>query len=448
MSLEDTYRERFSGSAERHVRAAQIFPNGVTHDGRYLFPFPLYIQRALGPYKWDVDDNRMIDYWSGHGALLLGHSHPSLVGAVQSQVAIGTHYGACHDLELRWGALVQQLIPSAELVRFTASGTEATLMALRLARAYTGRPAIARLIGHFHGWHDLIVPGTDPDDPSVGIPTAVRDQLVVLPADLDQIEQTLRQRTDIGALILEPTGASYGTVPLSDDTLRDLRLITTANNVLLIYDEVVTGFRVSPGGAQQRAGVIPDLTCLAKVLAGGLPGGAVVGRADVLQHLAFGTAEWNQASKIRHQGTFNANPLSAAAGSAMLELVRDTDVCEQTATQCQQLILALNELFSAYNLRGWTAYGDSSIFHIFAGGNPEVTPGSPPLAASFAEIKRHGDPTTISALRQALLCEGVDLMRGASGFISIAHDDDVIRETIAAFARALDVLKGENNGIT
>ena len=150
-SIETDYQKQHPGSAARYARALTMFPNGVTHDGRFVEPFPLYVARSNGAYKWDVDGNRLIDYVTGHGALLLGHAHPALVAAVAEQMARGTHYGAEHELEMRWAELVMQLFPSIERLRFTASGTEATMLALRLARAYTGRTTVLRLSGHYHG---------------------------------------------------------------------------------------------------------------------------------------------------------------------------------------------------------------------------------------------------------------------------------------------------------
>src|SRR5262249_34918932 len=148
------FRAKTPGSAALHADATRALPSGLTHDSRQLLPYPLYAERAQGPRKWDVDGNEYVDYFGGHGALILGHAHPAVVAAVQRKVAIGTHYGACHALELRWAELILKLLPAAEKVRFTASGTEAGLLALRLARAYTGKPRIIRYLGHFHGWHD------------------------------------------------------------------------------------------------------------------------------------------------------------------------------------------------------------------------------------------------------------------------------------------------------
>src|SRR5207249_4261090 len=251
-----------------------------------------YVDRAEGALKWDVDGHRYIDYWMGHGALLFGHNPPAVRDAVREQASKGTHYGACHAGEVEWGEWVCRLVPSAQRVRFTASGTEATHMAVRL----------------------------------------------------------------------EPTGGHFGSVPPPAAFVHALRDETRRTGALLIFDEVVTGFRVAPGGAQELLGVTPDLTTLAKILAGGLPGGAVAGREDVLAYLATKP----NAKKIAHHGTFNANPLTAAAGVAMLAAVADGQAIRVANAQAAKLRHGLNEILARENV-GWKIYGEHSDWKIFFG---------------------------------------------------------------------------------
>ncbi|PYV36858.1 MAG: aspartate aminotransferase family protein, partial [Acidobacteria bacterium] len=211
-----------------------------------------------------------------------------------------------------------QMVPSAERVRFVNSGTEATMLALRLARAYTRRNKILRFEGHFHGWHDEVVHGFQlpfEADGSLGVPPQVRSNVISIPdGDLKLVEAVLSEERDVAAAILEPSGASWGRVPLDRSFLVGLRDITVRQGVLLVYDEIVTGFRFSPGGAQQLDGVSPDLSCFAKILAGGLPGGAVAGRAEVMELFDFtGDPHHDRFERVTHQGTFNASPPSAAA---------------------------------------------------------------------------------------------------------------------------------------
>src|SRR5205823_9329894 len=232
---------------------------------------------------------------------------------VTAQVGKGAHFGACPELGVGWAEQVQRLIPSAQRVRFTVSGTEATHLALRVSRAFSGKSKIIRFAGHFHGWHDHVCfpPGGAPGI----IEGIVEDTLVAVPNDLEKVEQWLSSYDDIAALILEPTGATFGQIPTTAETLRRLRELTTRHGVLLIFDEVISGFRCSPGGAQQFYGVTPDLTTLAKILAGGYPGAALAGRADVMSVLDYRQQDGViQPPRVLHQGTYNAGPVSAAAG--------------------------------------------------------------------------------------------------------------------------------------
>ena len=210
----ETYRAMHPKSAALYDRARAIIPGGVTHDGRHMKPFPVYVERALGSHKWDVDGHEYVDYWMGHGALFLGHCHPKVVKAIQDQAAKGTHFGASHALEVRWAELITKLIPSAEMVRFAMSGTEATHLALRIARAFTGRPKILKFQGHFHGWHDGVVAAVNPpyDVPmSAGVPTAVLDQALLCPPNDIKAVAGLLDRGDVAAVILEPAGGQSGT---------------------------------------------------------------------------------------------------------------------------------------------------------------------------------------------------------------------------------------------
>ena len=441
-SLADRYAAAFSRSRKLHEQARGIFPNGVTHDARHLEPFPIYVDRAQGGHKWTVDGRELIDYWSGHGSLLLGHSHPAVVEAVQRQMEKATHPGACHEGEIEWGRWVQRLVPSVERLRFTGSGTEATMMALRLTRIFTGRPRILKLAGHFHGWNDFLIPGADfPQDADVpGIPNEVRQLTVIVsPNDLDAVERALRDDPQIGGVILEPTGGHFGQVPVRGPFLKGLREITARHHRLLICDEVITGFRVSPGGAQGHYDIKPDLTTMAKILAGGLPGGCVGGRADILEYLEFRPGK----AKMRHPGTFNANPLSAAAGIATLQLVADGQACSQANATAQQLRQRLNALFAE---RGdsWVAYGDFSGFKLlpdYQGPRPKDD-AFIPYGGALDKLDGPKNAKRSHAFRQGMLLHGVDLP-GLAGMTTAAHTDSDIEQTIAAVACTLDLLREE-----
>jgi glutamate-1-semialdehyde 2,1-aminomutase len=255
----------------------------------------------------------------GHGSLLLGHGHPAVVAAVREQAPRSFHPGACHELESEWAEAAIRLVPSAERVRFTSSGTEATLLALRLARAATGRGKIIKLARHFHGWHDQVAIGTDPPfggPDTAGLPREITSSVVIAAANPAALAGELADG-EVAAVILEPSGAAWGTVPLPAGFLEAARRLTAEAGALLIFDEVISGFRWAPGGVQETCGVTPDLTALGKILAGGMPGGAVGGRADVMDHIG-GLRDGPR--RIAHPGTHNAHPPSAAAGVTVLGL--------------------------------------------------------------------------------------------------------------------------------
>ena len=449
MTLADRYHTEFPQSCRRYEQARQVFPAGVTHDLRYMEPFPVYVERQQGARKWDVDGHELIDYWSGHGAMLLGHSHPDVVAAVQRQVERGTHAGGCHDLEVEWGRLVQKLVPSAERVRFTGSGTEATLMGLRLSRIHTGRPKFLKFAGHFHGWHDAVSVGSDPPYDTLavpGVPEAVAANTVVIPPnDPELLERTLNTDPQIGAGILEPTGGHWGAVPIRGPFLKALRELTTRHDRVLIFDEVITGFRVAPGGAQGHYGVTPDLTSLAKILAGGLPGGALAGREDVLAAIEFRPGK----PKMRHPGTYNANPLSAAAGVAALKLVATGEPCRRAIESGRLLRNRLNGLF---NDRGWpwVAYIDFSMFRLlpnYHGPRPTEAAGDDdgmiPYGGDLNKLDgAPANPKLRHAFRQAMLLNGVDIP-GLGGWLTAAHTPEDIDRTVQAVASSIDMLKAD-----
>jgi glutamate-1-semialdehyde 2,1-aminomutase len=449
VSLLNQYTAAFPGSKKRFEVAKGVFPTGVTHDTRMMEPFPPYVTHAKGAYKWDVDGHKLVDYFVGHGALLLGHSPDDIVKAVQEQMAKGTHFGSCHDLEIEWGQLVQKLVPSAEKVRFTGSGTEATLMALRLSRLHTGRPKFLKFQGHFHGWHDYVTVGSDPpyDAPGVpGVPDGVTANCVVVPTnDLNAVDEALKNDSQIGAVILEPTGGHWGAVPIRGQFLKGLREICTRRNCVLIFDEVITGFRVSPGGAQAFYGITPDLTSMAKILAGGLPGGALAGRAEILAYLEPRPGK----PKMKHPGTYNANPLSAAAGVAALKRVATGEPCRLATAAAMRLRNGLNELFEA---RDWPmiAYGDFSMVRIvpaYTGPRPKPSAGANdgliPFDGQLDLLDGPKNAKQMFAMRQAMLLQGVDLW-GFAGMTSCEHTDAVIDSTVRSVEVAVEMLKAED----
>jgi glutamate-1-semialdehyde 2,1-aminomutase len=441
VSIRSRYVELHPGSDRLSQRAVAVFPGGVTHDIRQSTPFSLYAASANGSRKWDVDGNEIVDYVMGHGALLLGHRPPAVVAAIEAQASLGTHYGASHELEVRWGELVQRLVPSAERLRFTSSGTEATMMAVRLARAHTGKEKILRLRSHFHGWNDSVTGQPDAEvtvPSSPGLPHGVLDASIVIPQnDVVALERTLHEDSGmIAAMILEPTGAHWGTHPIDLEYVRRARQLTAEVGVVFIFDEVITGFRVSPGGAQQAYGITPDMTTMAKIIAGGLPGGCVAGRAEMLDQIGA-----SHGHRISHPGTFNANPLSAAAGSACLSTIADGSYQARAASTAAALARGMNAVFRDESVAG-ACYGASSMLHIALGMETQ-----PPDGCGWGwNALPHPPPPVSQAASQALslgmINEGVHLMVDGM-MVSSAHTADDVAHTIEAFRRTLRAMRNE-----
>jgi glutamate-1-semialdehyde 2,1-aminomutase len=444
--LEQWARQRPRSQAA-FERAQRVLPQGIAQEMRLLRPFPICIARAAGARKWDVDGHEYIDYHLGSAALILGHAHPEVMARIRAQLDGGWHYAMGHPLEAEWGEWIQRLVPSAERVRFVNSGTEATLLALRLARAYTGKPKVLRFEGHYHGWHDFGIKGISPpfDRPqTAGIPQAVVDTMVMIPAnDPDLVARTLDADPEIGQVIIEASGASWSTVPLRPGFLKALREITRARGRLLIFDEVITGFRWSPGGAQAREGVIPDLTTMSKIASGGLPGGVVGGTAEVMSVLEMtGDAKRDRERRPYHGGTFNANPLTAAAAIATLRIVSTGEVQRHCDALAKQLRDGINAVLKRLDISG-VAYGDSSTFHVYIGPRPAGAPIGEQLWTEDAATLKGMSRDLVFAVRCALHNRGVDLMSGIGGVLSSAHTAGDVEQTIAAFEGALKAVRDE-----
>ena len=447
-TIEETYVQRYPQSRALWERQARLTPGGITHTGRALAPFPLFIRANRGAHKWDVDGFEYVDYWLGHGAMLLGHAHPAVVEAVRRQAPDGFHAGGESPLAVEWAELVRSLVPSAERVRFVTSGGEATQMAIRVARAYTGRDRILKFQASYHGWHDAVCLGVLPpyDVPfSLGVPKAVQDTVTTLPFnDLPAVAAALDRYDDVAGIILEPGGCFDDTIPSDPAFLEGLRALATRKGVLLIFDEVVTGFRYARGGAQEYFGVAPDLTALGKVVGGGLPAGAVVGRADVMEVLAWRPdPEWIRYRMVPHPGTWNANPATAAAGIATLEIVRDTDAVARAIGQTQKLVAGFNDVCRRLGVEAF-AYGRASIFKLRRGKPPRLLAGDYSNHQAESEQLLAGWGAVGPRLRKAMLFEGVDLMR-TDGFLSAAHTDDDIDRTGRALERAMQRVREEGS---
>jgi glutamate-1-semialdehyde 2,1-aminomutase len=326
-AIAPTWEAATPRSLKLFQRAQRVLPGGVLSPVRGVAafdPYPIYIARGEGPYLHDVDGNRYVDLMLGLGPIILGHSHPSVVDAVQEQVAKGSLFASCTELEIEVAERICAMAPGVEMVRFTNSGTESTMHAMRLARGFTGRPKILKFEGHFHGNHDQVLLNINPPFRSEGEPIQAQPVGRGIPPehyatmvqapwnDLDQVAAVISEnRDELAAVILEPIMANKGFIPPEPGYLEGLRALTTEAGALLVLDEVVTGFRLAPGGAQELFGIRADLVTYAKAMANGATIGAFGGRADIMSLL--GTLE------VRHAGTYNGGLVPLAASRATLD---------------------------------------------------------------------------------------------------------------------------------
>ncbi|HKW60496.1 MAG TPA: aspartate aminotransferase family protein [Candidatus Dormibacteraeota bacterium] len=355
---EAVYRQTTPRSRELHERAVALMPGGTTRTTTYFPPYPLYIERGEGCRVWDVDGAERIDMLGNYTAMILGHAHPKIVEAIRRQAARGTGFAAANPVEVELATILCERVPSLDAVRFCNSGTEATMFAMRLARAFTGRPKIARMEGGYHGTHDYAEVSTHPavaeagpaEEPlarpdSMGTPDWALEHVIVLPFNKPDAAELIirRHAAQLAAVILEPIIGAGGVIAATPEFLRRLRDVTRELGILLIFDEVIS-FRVAPGGAQQLYGVTPDLTTLGKIIGGGLPVAAFGGRADVMEML-----DPRREPSIAQGGTYNGNPLGMAAGvAAMRELT--PDVYEDLNRKGERVCEQLGEVFASHGL--------------------------------------------------------------------------------------------------
>jgi glutamate-1-semialdehyde 2,1-aminomutase len=417
--MEQLYRSRTARSATLFAEAERVLPGGVTHSNRFWPPYPLFIERAHGSRLHDVDGNEYIDYWVANGTMFMGHANPSVAAAVAEALKRGTHFGMSHDLIARLAAKVVELVPSAELVRFTNSGTESTAHALRIARAYTGRRKIARFEGTFHGILDGIyvgfrAPFDRPD--CAGIPQGAYEDLLICPFnDLERTAEILRRhRHDLAGVILEPIS---GVIAAQPEFLAGLRKLTTELGALLIYDEIVTGFRMAPGGAQEILGVLPDITLLGKVLGGGLPVGAVTGRREVMQIL---DPRRNAPNRVDIYGTYSGNVAVMAAGLATLEQLADGRPQRHAAALGERAAQGLREILRRHGEKA-VVNQIGCLFQVYFGLDRAPRDHREEASSNIALRRRY---------HVALMTQGVFFKPGSEGRVSAAHNERDIDETL------------------
>ena len=418
------------------ARAQKTTPGGVNSPVRAFKSVggtPRFITRAEGPYFWDADGKRYIDYIGSWGPAIVGHAHPAVVKAVQDAAARGLSFGAPTEGEVLMAEEICRLVPSIEQVRLVSSGTEATMSALRLARGATGRDKIVKFEGCYHGHADslLVKAGsgllTFGNPTSAGVPEDfVKHTLVLDYNNVAQLEDAFESMGDtIACVIVEPVAGNMNLIKATPEFLRAMRELCTRYGAILIFDEVMCGFRVGLGGAQELYDIVPDLTALGKVIGGGMPVAAFGGRAELMQNMA-------PIGAVYQAGTLSGNPVAVAAGMATLRLIQEPGFYTKLAAQTTKLAAGLA---AAAKAAGVTFSADSvgGMFGIYFS---EEVPGS------YAEMMA-GDKTKFNAFFHAMLDEGVYFAPAAfeAGFVSAQHDDGVIEETIAAARRVFAKLK-------
>ncbi len=417
------------------AEAQRLIPGGVNSPVRAFRAVgghPLFIVRAEGARLYDADGNSYIDYVGSWGPMILGHAHPEIGAAVSGALLAGTSFGAPTEAEVRMAELVIELVPSVEMVRMVNSGTEATMSAIRVARGFTGRDKIVKCEGCYHGHEDSLLVKAGSGATTFGVPTSpgvpadvARNTLTVAYNDLEGLERLIADNPgQIACLIVEPVPGNMGCIPPAPGYLAGLRELTAREGIVLIFDEVMSGFRLALGGAQERFGVTPDLTTLGKIIGGGLPVGAYGGRREIMAKVA-------PLGPVYQAGTLSGNPLAMAAGIAMLTALRRPGVYEALEAKTERLC---SGIAAAAERAGVPAFHTrvGTMFTTFFQAGP-VTDYATALRSDTARFGR---------FFRAMLERGVHLAPSQfeAGFMSLAHTDADIDHTVAAAAEALATL--------
>lgn len=425
-----------SRSATLFANAQQHIPGGVNSPVRAFAGVggtPLFFKHAEGAYVTDEDDKRYVDYIGSWGPMILGHGHPEVLNAVRAQLDHGLSFGAPTALEVEMADLVSQLVPSMEMMRMVSSGTEATMSAIRLARGYTGRDSIIKFEGCYHGHSDslLVKAGSGaltlgvPSSP--GVPADFAKHTITLPYnDLDAVAEYLAEKgQDIACIIIEPVAGNMNCIPPAGGYLQGLRELCDKHGVVLIFDEVMTGFRVALGGAQAHYGVKPDLSTFGKVIGGGMPVGCFGGKKEIMSHIA-------PLGPVYQAGTLSGNPLAMAAGLATLKLVQQPDFHAQLSSYAKRLTQGLQERADAAGI-AFTTTQVGGMFGLFFTDNKEIRDFNDAVACDVERFKK---------FFHLMLEGGVYLAPSAyeAGFVSAAMGETELKITLDAAEQAFNTL--------
>ena len=421
---------RFDQSKKRLANFAKYLPGGVNSNFRMgISPTPLVFERAEGPYLYDVDGNQLIDYYLGMGPIILGHNPEPVLKAVAEQLKYGILYAGQSEIEFEAARLFCEIVPCAELVRFNCAGSEVVQAALRVARAATGRSIIVKFEGHYHGWLDNVLWSIAPTPDQFGsetsptpVPASAGQDLPagqhteVLPWNNLSILKERLSRGDVAAVIMEPAMCNTSAITPAQGYLEGVRQVCSETETILIFDEIITGFRLAPGGAQQRFGVIPDLATFGKAIANGFPVSALAGRRDLMELMATGG--------VLHGGSYNALPAAMAAVVTTLNELKKPETSNLLELQGKKLMTGINDALAEAGVEA-QVQGFPQIFHVALGASSSFSNYRDSLAADKA---RYVNFTT------ALLSHGIRALERGAWFLSTAHDDTAIDETIAAVA--------------
>ena len=410
-SLRNRYHLKTLRSETLYGRAKQVLPAGVSYFLRYIEPYPFYTARAKGNRLVDVDGNEYVDFWMGHYALILGHSPPRVMRQVKRQLDNGTHFGTAHELEIALAEQVAKMVPSAEMIRFANSGTEAAMYAARLTRAVTDRNKIAKFEGGWHGGYDALHTAVkQPFDvpESGGLTKGALEDTVALPYNKIEPVRKKIKAGNIAAVFIEPIMLSGGCIPAELGFLKELREVCTESNTLLVFDEIITGFRLAPGGAQQLFGVRPDITLFGKILGGGFPVGAIAGSQEIMEHM--NPLAYPRPKFAFHGGTFTANPITMTAGIATLKALEDGRAVGKLNQRGDYLRKKLKDVFERKSL-GVQITGLSSLWHTHFSRE----------AINDADGAARADREGLARYHMHLMENGIFFLPRKAGALSTAH---------------------------